>query len=139
MIREGLSSPSTLLPTPRRESKGSPALRSSSSGSFFKLRCQISAERRVGVEKCSHLGHVWKTVHYIRKQDVLMCTLGVFCRLLVQELQAAVSFYFCLRNHLYKFLTLLSLAAGVFCCKMALVFFGGKNRGETRNKIHKAH
>lgn len=74
-----------LLPLPRRGSKGSPRVAAHPQAAFFKLCCQIAAERRVGVEKCSHLGHVWKTVHYIRKQDVLMCTLGVFCRLLFRS------------------------------------------------------
>jgi len=34
------------------------------------------------MEESSQLGHVWRTIHYLRKQDVLMCTSGVFCRLL---------------------------------------------------------
>lgn len=53
-----------------------------------------------------------------------MCTSGVFCRLLFRSYTWLFNFI-SVSKTISKFLTLLFLATGVFCCKMSLVFIGG--------------
>lgn len=62
LIQEGISAPGMLLPSPET---GEQRLALQPQAASLKLCCQIAAE---GLEKCSHLGHAWKTDHYIRKE-----------------------------------------------------------------------